>query len=419
MQPHYYPLQTMKQVPRLSMKMWLPLLHCSLGDLESHLQVIAQENPCIDINHYESRNDQIRHYFKQKEQYSFNSTDRLEHYTTGKRSLYEILDEQIAAPLFPTPISQRIAKEIIFYINDEGYFEGDVAVIAEYLDLHADEVERVRQRFAHLEPSGVGAVDFKESFLFQLGEYEISEDLSLLLSSLIIQFDQLEKFIKHPRFPEAKELLKRLKNPPALIHAAKEPPIIPEMHVYFVKDELKIEINNRNYPDVTLNEIHQYDHFAKTKFKEARELVKLLELRKATLYNIMLVVIEKQFRFFCGGELTPLKMQEVADALGYNESTISRAIAHKYIQTDRGMMALREFFTTSVDGVSSSEIKHFIKLLIESEDPKAPHSDKYLHESVEVRFKIRIVRRSIAKYRQEMGIPAYHERRFLYLVASL
>lgn len=413
-----------KQLPRLSMQTWLPLLQCSLSDLDKHIQTIANENPCLEVSSAfevaESSSDNTHQAYMEYQNHVSNaSSDEIEWMSISTQSLYEKLDEQIVAPLFPTPISQKIAKQIIFYINDEGYFDGDIKEVAEQCGVDPQQVETVRQRFAYLQPYGVGAKDYKESFLFQLNEFDLDDELSILLSAMIIQFESLEKFLLHPRMHDAKEVIKHLKNPPAIKYMPSEPPILPDLFVLFDKDELTIKMNNAFYPDLKVTQIDKYENFAKQKFKEARELVKLLDLRKGTLYNITIVLIEKQYEFFMGGELKPLKLQDVAEILGFNESTISRAISGKYIETEHGIFSFKDFFSNAIGNVSTSEIKHFLQRLVESEDKNKPFSDKLLHEKIEERFGVQMVRRSIAKYRQELDIPSFKERRFLYQLMML
>lgn len=413
-----------KQLPRLSMQTWLPLLQCSLSDLDKHIQNIANENPCLEVNSGfevpESSSDSSHQAYVEYQNHVSNaSSDEIEWMSISTQSLYEKLDEQIVAPLFPTPISQKIARQIIFYINDEGYFDGDIKEVAEQCDVDPQQAETVRQRFAYLHPYGVGAKDYKESFLFQLNDFDLDDELSILLSAMIIQFESLEKFLLHPRMHDAKEILKHLKNPPAIKYMPSEPPILPDLFVVFEKDELTIKMNNAFYPDLKVTQIDKYENFAKQKFKEARELVKLLDLRKGTLYNITIVLIEKQYDFFMGGELKPLKLQDVAEILGFNESTISRAISGKYIETEHGIFSFKDFFSNAIGDVSTSEIKHFLQRLVDSEDKNKPFSDKILHEKVEERFGVQMVRRSIAKYRQELDIPSFKERRFLYQLMIL
>ena len=406
------------------MQTWLPLLQCSLSDLDKHLQVISNENPCLEVSSgfevSESSSDRAHRAYQQYQNRVSNaSTDEIEWMSVSTQSLYEKLDEQIAAPLFPTPISQKIARQIIYYISDEGYFEGDVQTIAKELETDPYQVEKVRQRFAYLEPAGVGAMDYKESFLFQLNDVEMDDELSILVSAMITRFENMEKFVNHPRLHDAKEVIGRLHNPPALEYMESEPPILPDLFVQYEKGEFTIKMNSAFYPDLKVTQIDKYDNFAKQKFKEARELVKLLDLRKATLYNVTLVLLEKQYDFFMGGELHPLKLQDVADELGFNESTISRAISDKYLETERGVFAFKDFFSNAIGNVSTAEIKHFLERLVQSEDHGNPFSDKILHEKIEARFGIQMVRRSIAKYRQELDIPSYKERCFLYKLSEV
>jgi len=413
-----------KQLPRLSMQTWLPLLQCSLSDLDKHIQVISSDNPCLEVNSgFEiaegSSTTSHTAYMEYQNHVSNSSSDEIEWMSVSSQSLYEKLDDQIAAPLFPTPISHKIAKQIIFYINDEGYFEGSIKEIAKVCETDIYTVEQVRQRFAYLEPSGVGAVDYKESFLFQLNDLELDDELSILLSALIVQFENIDKFMKHPRVHDAKEVLQHLRNPPAIDYMESETQVLPDMFIEFKEDEFKIRINHSFYPDLKVNMIDKYDHFAKQKFKEARELVKLLDLRKATLYNVAIVLIEKQYTFFMGGELKPLKLQDVADVLGFNESTISRAISDKYLECEQGVFSFKDFFSNAIGETSTSEIKHFLQRIVEGEDKEKPYSDKILHEKIEERFKVQMVRRSIAKYRQELDIASFQERKFLYKLASI
>lgn len=413
-----------KQLPRLHMQTWLPLLQCSLSDLDKHIQVITNENPCLETKSgfevsESSSSKSHTAYLDSQNRVSNSSTDDIEWMSVSKESLYEKLDFQIAAPLFPTPISQKIAKQILMYIDDEGYFDGSIEEIALQCETDKHNVEKIRQRFAYLEPSGVGALDYKESFLFQLNDYDLDDELSILLSALIIQFEKIEKFITHPRMHDAKHILKQLRNPPAMAYMEQDMHVLPDMFIDIKEGELTLKINHEFYPDLKVTQIDKYDNFAKQKFKEARELVKLLDLRKATLYNIGLVLIEKQYDFFMGGELKPLKLQDVADILGFNESTISRAVSDKYLECERGVFAFKDFFSNSIGEVSTSEIKHFIQKLVHNEDKNKPLSDKVLHESVEERFKVQMVRRSIAKYRQELDIASYKDRTFLYKLEML
>ncbi|WP_024788188.1 MULTISPECIES: RNA polymerase factor sigma-54 [unclassified Lebetimonas] len=403
-----------KQVPRLSMKMWLPILECSVTELDEHLRTISYENPCIEISNKTSP----KAYSEYVNRVSNASTDSIEALSINEKNLYEILEEQIIPPLFPTKKSQKVAKEIILNINKEGYFEGNIEEIANICNVTPTFVESVRQRFEYLEPSGIGAENFKEAFLFQLVEYDLDDELSLLLSNIIKNFSSMDKFINHPRFKDAKDILKRLKYPPAVEFKKNKEHIVPDMHIFFEKGELVIMMNSQFYPDVKINFVNDSNNYLKKKFKEAKELVNMLDLRKKTLYNIALIITEKQYSFFVGGSLKPLRLKDVAKELGFNESTISRAIKNKFIQTEWGIFAFKDFFANNINNVSTVEIKEFVKNLIENENQEKPLSDKEILEFVNKKFNINMQRRTIVKYRQEMNIPSFKERKFIYLIKN-
>jgi len=117
--------------------------------------------------------------------------------------------------------------------------------------------------------------------------------------------------------------------------------------------------------------------------------------------------------------MTPLKMQEVADILGFNQSTVSRAVANKYIACDRGVFAMKDFFTSSLgDEVAPFEIKEFVKKCVECEDREFPASDDEILAMVQKRFGVEIVRRTITKYRDELGLGSSKERKKFYRLCA-
>ena len=130
--------------------------------------------------------------------------------------------------------------------------------------------------------------------------------------------------------------------------------------------------------------------------------------------------MERQLSFFVGGELKPLNMANLADELSFAESTISRAISNKYIESKQGIFSLKSFFTNAVatKELSSSEIKNFINQQIEYEDKSEPLTDDDLLERIEKRFNIKMVRRTITKYRKLMNVASSKERKKIYKVQA-
>ena len=188
-----------------------------------------------------------------------------------------------------------------------------------------------------------------------------------------------------------------------------------------IGEDIDIKINNAYYPDIKVkNPFNTKNENIKEKLKEAKDLVNLLNLRKSTLYKIVLIIVEKQISFFVGGELRPFSMQEIASELGFAESTISRAVANKYVECNLGIFPLKYFFSNAVDkDLSSSQIKSYIKSLVEYEDKEIPLTDESILEFIETKFSLKMVRRTITKYRKMLDIPSSKERKKLYKVENL
>lgn len=403
-----------KQTLQLSLKTWLPLLQAPLQELDTLFKEYSYENPFLEVNsHYESNSFSGSSYSSEED----NKRAFIENTGIYHESIYDKIDEQICPPLFPTPNSQKVAKEILFYINNEGYFEGSIEKIAVKCGVTNEFAQSIRKRFSNLDPVGVGAYDLKESFLFQLNELEIDQELYNTTQKMILNLTGLDKYCKHHRFEEGKELIKKFNNPPAVEYLEEQPYIIPDFFVE-VDDDIKIKINNDYYPDVVVSDpFKSKNDDIRSKLKEARDLVNLLELRKSTLYKLILIIVEKQIGFFIGSELKPLTMSEVAEELGFEESTISRAVSNKYIKCSRGTYSLKSFFTNAVSkNLSSSEIKNYLMQVVEGESHEKPFTDQDLVEMVQKRYSVDMVRRTITKYRKLLDLPSSKERKKIYKI---
>jgi RNA polymerase sigma-54 factor len=138
-------------------------------------------------------------------------------------------------------------------------------------------------------------------------------------------------------------------------------------------------------------------------------------MRKATLYKVGLMIVEYQYDFFTGGAIMPLTLKTLADEFGHNPSTISRAIANKYIACERGVFAMKDFFTTAIEeDVSNAAIKEFLISIIKEEKHEKPLSDIKLLDIIQKKFNVKMVRRTIAKYRKQLNIAGSSERKKLY-----
>lgn len=413
--------QVQKQTARLSMKLWLPILESSLSELSKSVDEMSQTNPYVQVkkgleNEYKLRSKDIKKFSGVK---SKGLDDAGAASITSEESLYDKLLSQIEPPLFPTDVSQRVAKAIVENLDENGFFDGDIIDIAADCGVDAGYAEKIRERFASLEPCGIGAKDVKEALYFQLCALDVSEEIYSATKSLIYEKDVAVKNLSSAILKDAKKILSRLRTVPAIDYQESSAPIIPDVAVVFEKDKFEVRLNSLYYPDIVIDKelAHEGGEFAKEKVKEAMMTANLVNLRKTTLQNIVNIIIEKQFKFFLGGELVPLKIQDVADILGYNQSTISRAVANKYLSCDRGILPFRHFFSFAVsENVSTNELKSFVRHLIESENKEKPLNDEEMLEMVQKRFDVKMVRRSITKYRLELGIPSSKERKKEYML---
>lgn len=380
----------------------------------------VEGNPLIDVKsgYEESFESKI----PKKIQYGYvqnSQAQAIEALTVQQKSLYEVLEEQIEGSLFPTPISQKIARFVIENLDEGGYYEGDTETFCTQNAISIDQFEKVRLRFIHIEPIGIGSRNVVESFLFQLESSSISDAGYALAREMIEHLDELGRYRKEGAFDEAMKVIASFKNPPAIDYLEDSQQIVPDLMIFNDPEEgIEVKLNDQYYPSITIDTSYGVDHsFVKDKLKEAKSLVDALEMRKATLYKVGLMIVEYQYDFFIGGAIKPLTLKTLADEFGHNPSTISRAIANKYIACDRGIYPMKDFFTTAIDeDVSNAAIKEYVAELVKNESHKKPLSDMKLLEMIQEKFKITMVRRTIAKYRKQLNIAGSSERKQLYLL---
>ncbi len=400
-----------KTTQKLSTKLisFLPILKAGIDELYEELKEQSKENPFLEVKSKK---------FITASNLKNAITNEIEALSTSQKTLHEELIEQIEnSSLFPTEKSRLIAMMILEDINPQGFFEGDEEEIAMMAGTTPEKVRQIRERFMYLSPPGVGAKDIKEAFLFQLYNMEnLDEELFSLVKTMIENLENLEKFYSHPRFKEALKIIKQFKVTPNLEFVPDEE-IIPEIIIINNDGELEIRLNDEHYPEIYIKDDPSDDEYSKQKLKEARSLIDALEMRKATLKKIALMIVEFQYEFFQGGVIKPMKIQDIAEALEFAPSTISRAIANKYLLCDRGIIPLKNFFSTALDEeVSANQIKEEIKNIVKNEDENKPLSDDKICDIINKKYNLSLVRRTITKYRESLKIPSSRERKRLYKV---
>ena len=307
-----------------------------------------------------------------------------------------------------------------------------------------EQCERALAVIQALEPVGVGARDLRECLLIQL-EAKSRED-TLAYRIIRDHFDHLV----NRRFPEISRQLKcsledvqaaadaiaTLNPRPGLEVSAEDPKyVVPDLLVERVDDEYIVLLNDRHLPRLRISSAYEgvlrdkkksemnadqlkTREYIQGKLSSARWLIQTIEQRRKTMIKVMNCIIREQRDFFDRGIafLRPLTLQQVARQIEMHESTVSRVCSGKYVQTPRGVFELRFFFSSGLeteDGedVSARTAKNIIKTLIDEEDKKDPLSDQRIAELLHEKG-LRIARRTVAKYREQMSVlPARFRRR--------
>ncbi|HEH4505538.1 TPA: RNA polymerase factor sigma-54 [Campylobacter coli] len=396
-----------------TLRSWLPILQANIEDLKENLDKFAEENPFLSVQEPIQTQEHNKNYFDSFYKRNVNSAF-VDNKGLATKSVYELLSEQIIPPLFPTSKSQELAGKIIECLNHEGYFEYDEEILKDY---DINEIERIRARFKFLDPVGVGAKDYKEAFLFALENIELDAELYDFCKMLIQDFENIQNYTKESLYKEALAIFKRFSIPPFLEYFEDSRVIIPDIFVYRENNEIKVKINDDYYPEISIETdglAHEYlNHY----IKEAKNLVDALTMRKATLYKIGLMIVEYQYDFFMGKDIKPMTFKDLALDLERNASTISRAVANKYLSCDRGLIPLRDFFAFALDEegeTSNVGVKDFVANLVKNENRLKPLSDSKILELIKKEFKVDIGRRTITKYRQHLNIPSSTDRKKLY-----
>lgn len=335
----------------------------------------------------------------------------------------------------------RITRFLIGCLNGNGYLQIDLTTAARLLAADPLRVEQGLQLLQGLEPAGVGARDLAECLLLQLRR---EERLTPAMETLIrhhledVAHGRLQRIATALRLStaEVQGLVDRLRTlnpkPGAAFSSLEEVRyIVPEVVVERVAGKYVVLVNDTAVPRLGVNQRYQallrnpelkdsdVRKFLESKLNAAAWLIRSVEQRRSTLYRIACSLVEQQQEFLDHGikQLKPLTLRQVAEEVGVHESTVSRTIANKYIQTPQGVFELKTFFSSGVEdeqgtGYSASGIKRMLKDLVAGEDSHAPLSDQKLTELLQAQG-VPVSRRTIAKYRSEAGIaPAAQRRRY-------
>ena len=378
-------------------------------------------------------------------------------YLTEGRSLQEYLVEQLGYRNLPER-DMRLAVYLIGSIDEDGYLRRDLESVADDiaftmgLETTAGELERLLGIIHELEPAGIGARDLRECLLLQMAQMPVNTRPRRLARKILTSyFDEFVKKhyeklmarlqISEDDFRDAIAEIRHLSPKPGNLYAEggtdTTPYIIPDFILDYQDGRFNLSLNSYNVPEVRVNrrymemirEMVGSDGLVKEKDKEAIQFVKnkidsakwfisAIKQRHDTLMRTMQTILDYQEEYFKDGDkskLRPMILKDIADRTGLDVSTISRVVNSKYVQTQFGIILLKSLFseamqTDSGEEVSSYEIKNILQQCIDEEDKRRPLTDETLMDILNSKG-YRIARRTVAKYREMLGIPVARLRK--------
>ncbi|WP_394128591.1 RNA polymerase factor sigma-54 [Vibrio hepatarius] len=357
------------------------------------------------------------------------------------QTLYDYLIWQLDLTPF-SETDRTIALTLIDAIDDYGYLTITTQDILESFDneeIEIEEIEAVRKRIQQFDPLGVASINLQDCLLLQLATYP--EDTPWLAEAKLVltnHIDQLgnrdyKLIIKETKLKEAelREVLKLIQQldprPGSRIASEHAEYVIPDVSVFKDHGKWVVTINPDSIPRLKVNQ--QYaalgkgsspdSQYIRSNLQEAKWLIKSLESRNETLLKVAKCIVEHQRDFFEYGEeaMKPMVLNDVALAVDMHESTISRVTTQKYMHTPRGIFELKYFFSSHVSTdnggeCSSTAIRALIKKLVAAENSAKPLSDSKIAALLADQG-IQVARRTIAKYRESLGIAPSSQRKRL------
>ncbi|WP_194756239.1 RNA polymerase factor sigma-54 [Aliidiomarina indica] len=435
--------QNLSMTPQLQQA--IRLLQLSTIELQSEIQEALETNPLLE------EPEQIHHDGEWETSYSASTSageareDDYIYQGETTESLQSYLLWQMRLSHF-SPLDEFIAELIIDAIDDSGYLTQDIdeilqAVLVEEPEATLEEVQVVLKRIQHFDPIGVGARSVQECLLIQLEQRAIASPYLDAARRVVSQHLELlakrdyrtlarKSRLKEDTLKEVLKLLQDLEPRPGEGYgSADNDYVIPDVLVRKHEGRWRVELNQEALPKLRINQMYadianngcssQDSQYIRQHLQDARWLIKSVESRNETLLKVAHCIVHRQQAFFEHGPeaMKPMILSDVAESIEMHESTISRVTTQKFMHTPQGVYELKYFFSSHVgtdDGgeCSSTAIRAFIKKLVAAENSAKPLSDSKLAQLLAEQG-IQVARRTIAKYRESLGIPSSSQRKTL------
>lgn len=462
--------QTQKLIMTPELRQAIKILQLSTIELNEYLEQEVLENPLLELGNdvelpgngveAESQLSQTeelpvpeldvdwQEYFQDESDLGFIPSPRseeknysFEYFTSKEPTLHDHLRYQVQMA-FPAGRQRDIGLFLIGNIDDHGYLQLSLQDAAQYLGLETWEVQQVLEVIQTFDPPGVGARTLEECLIIQLRQRDHYDPLVLEVIKHGLRdlaAGRLARIARRlnttvQRIQEISDFIRTLNPKPGSSFGGTQGVryIVPDVIIERVDEEYVVILNDSITPRLGINPLYRqllcHDHmcdpetrkFLQNKLNAAARIIRSVEQRRTTLYRVVSCLVNFQREFLDKGikYLKPLTLRQVAETLGIHESTVSRATANKYAQTPQGVFELKFFFASGVGGgpsadglvASAESIKKIISEHINREHPGRPLTDQQLADLISSQG-VAISRRTVAKYRNELGIPVAAKRR--------
>jgi len=337
-----------------------------------------------------------------------------------------------------TEQESSIGHYVIQNLDENGYMAVTVEELCNATGSTPEEAEAVLKRIHFFDPVGVAARDLRECLLIQLENLQLSDSLAARIVAGYLSFLESKRYEKLAKdlavtideIADAAHLIASLEPKPSRGFEQDEVrTVLPDVFVEKVGDEYLIYLNDDGVPRLRVSSLYrrmagqegvaedQARQYLQEKVRAATWLIKSIQQRQQTLFRVTQSIFKFQQEFLEHGvsQLKPMVLRDVAEDIHMHESTVSRATANKYVHTPQGLFELKFFFQSGIKGgngedVASESVKEKIRNIIAAEDPRRPHSDQHIASMLSTES-IDIARRTVAKYREAMGILPSSKRR--------
>ena len=437
-----------KQIITQQMIQSMEILQMSTQELDTYLEKLSQENPVVELLErprdpepriqeklhrqleWLTSTDRQNKAYYQQDGSELDNESNLQDIRNSGVSLSEFLLPQVMSEKQPY---RKILEYIILSLDSNGYYQDELSALAAHFHISEEAAGQFLAKVQSLDPPGVGARDLRECLLLQLDRKE-----DVLPCTRVMIEDHLEDIARqhlkkiadklHISMEEVKagcEEIRSLNPRPGNSFNDREALryITPDAIVVQMGDHFEIILDEYQHPRFTISNYYQKlareatddetKKYLAQKLKEAKNAENGIALRTSTLAKVMQILVDRQYDFFLKGpgHKRPMKLTDIADPAGLHESTVSRALRSKYLQCSWGIYPLNYFLThTAVSGEdgeddqTAEQIKQKLAQVVSQENKKKPLSDEGIRKELE-KLDVHISRRTVNKYRQELGLP--------------